>query len=149
MVTFIVVLILIAVVIAFAVLLIVKKGKLAKQWFISFGGVVLAGIICISVAVPVTTNKAKKDIEAFTSYKEDMDELSQIPNVSQGTLGTFYRVLGYDVAKYNEWLKEQQKLISTGIYWDITKEYRDQIMAFTPIPYIIVENGVYKLIVEE
>lgn len=149
MVTFIVILLLIAVVIAFAVLLIIKKGKLAKKWFISFGGVVLAGIICIAVAVPVTTNKTKEDINAFTGYKNEMDELSQISDVSQETLGWFYRVLGYDVAQYNEWLKEQQRLISTGIYWDVTAEYRDQIMSFTPIPYIIVEDGVYKLIVEE
>lgn len=72
MVTFIVVLILIAVVITFAVLLIIKKGKLAKKWFISFGGVVLAGVICIAVAVPVTSNKVAAEVEEYEIFYWEM-----------------------------------------------------------------------------
>lgn len=74
MVTFIVVLILIAVVITFAVLLIIKKGKLAKKWFISFGGVVLAGIALAATAVNKVVEIAQK--QRTLQLQQSMENIS-------------------------------------------------------------------------
>lgn len=144
MVTFIVVLILIAVVIAFAVLLIVKKGKLSKKWFISFCSVVLAGIICIAVAVPVTSNKVAAEVEDFEVYKEYRTTSLALSGYSQEVLKNFDEMWGEENAKRRTWLEEWKNRVSTGVYWDLNTAVRDKIMSLAPI-YVVYENGKYIL----
>jgi len=151
MVTFIVVLILIAVVIAFSVLLIIKKGKLAKKWFISFGGVVLAGIICIAVAVPVTTNKVSSQADEYINYVNFLWERELGPyynNFSQEDLQRYNSRYGEEIAEKNAWLEEWKNRVSTGIWWDVNVSISNGILNLPYIPHVVYENGEYVMIGE-
>lgn len=149
MVTLIVVLILIAVVITFAVLLIIKKGKLAKKWFISFGGVVLAGIICIAVAVPVTSNKVADEVEEYEIFYWEMrTRLHTLPSggeqVVQEYLKEHYETYNEETEDKIAWLKEWQERISTGVWWDLNSEVKESLLSLKDIPYVYCTNGYYK-----
>lgn len=150
MVTFIVVLILIAVVIAFAVLLIIKKGKLAKKWFISFGGVVLAGIICIAVAVPVISNNVADEVEEYEIFYWEMrTRLHKLPSggfeTYQEYLKEHYETYGEETEDKRAWFKEWQKRISTGVWWDLNNEVKEGILSLDYLPYVVYEDGYYKI----
>lgn len=146
MVTFIVVMLLILCVVAFAVYLFIKKGKVFKRWFFAFGGVVLAGIICIAVAVPVTSNKVKEQTEEFGGwYYTIVGQWWQWHPETQEELEQYDSVWGKHIKPQNEWLRKQQRLIGTGIYWDVDKATRDKIQEYGIIPYVELENGVYVL----
>lgn len=146
MVTFIVVLILIAVVIAFAVLLIIKKGKLAKKWFISFGGVVLAGIICITVSVIVSSTSLQNQLKR---YNEEIPEVTKYAFTYSNIYGYYlYNVeeakeyYGYEfdeieklynefIDKYNEldeWLVNTKSYCSAWWNFDIIPQIKREVL---------------------
>lgn len=145
MVTFIVVILLAVIIIAFAILLIVKKGKLLKRWYISFGSIVLAGIICIATAVPVTSNKVYKETEEFVAYFEMLEQkifFNGYPT-SQSELQGYDKWYGSEIAKKNAWLDKWKQTLSSGVYWDVNKTTTKWLMGLPHIPYVVYENGEY------
>lgn len=168
MVTFIVVILLSIVIIAFAILLIVKKGKLLKRWYISFGSIVLAGIICIAVAVPVTSIKIENTASIFAGiYYNEIDRIYygngndryKLENLNDEEKQEYLREIYFNhsrpygngderhyLGQLNVWLKEWQQKLSTGIYWDIAASTRNKIMSFEYIPVVLLDaDGKFKI----
>ena len=168
MVTFIVVVLFIIITIAFVIFLIAQRGYLCRKSFlpfflisqmgkprkrlflafsISFSISILAGVICISIAIPITTNKVNSEFEDFKkTYFIQWEAVNEANyKFNQSTLAYLNEQYGKEVKIKNAWLEKQKKLISTGIYWDIPETTRKEIMEYVLIPYVVYENGEYVL----
>ena len=114
---------------------------------ISFSISILAGVICISIAIPITTNKVNSEFEDFKkTYFIQWEAVNEANyKFNQSTLAYLNEQYGKEVKIKNAWLEKQKKLISTGIYWDIPETTRKEIMEYVLIPYVVYENGEYVL----